>query len=324
MNIKKKLNYLSIPMLIFTVFSILGCGLPNLINNIPTVVTDVETTPDTGEEGIPEDNPRESGSHVEWTPNPIEGKENEHEDEDADRECPYEIGDIITFGKYEQDADTGNGKEEIEWRVLDIEEDRVLLISEYALDCKQYNTEYEDSTWETCSLRKWMNDYFYNEAFSSEEKEKIPLSDISTEDNPVGTSGTLYAGEDTQDYVFNLSVQEVEKYFGDYTWINEAFVRGGMQGAICSATKYAEQQGVEVIEITRDDYSGSSIFALKNYNYTEDIVGRKLVDWWTRTPGKIQKSNSVVGFDGTLGLGSQGRYVNLDNVGVRPAIYMYY
>ena len=121
-----------------------------------------------------------------------------------------------------------------------------------------------------------------------------------------------------------VPVERATLDFGDYTWINEAFVRGGMQGAICSATKYAEQQGVEVIEITRDDYSGSSIFALKNYNYTEDIVGRKLVDWWTRTPGKIQKSNSVVGFDGTLGLGSQGRYVNLDNVGVRPAIYMYY
>ena len=34
----------------------------------------------------------------------------------------YSAGDIITFGSYEQDNDTSNGAEPIEWRVLDVQE----------------------------------------------------------------------------------------------------------------------------------------------------------------------------------------------------------
>ena len=46
----------------------------------------------------------------------------------------YRIGDVITFGKYEQDNKTSNGKEDIEWIILDRQGDKVLLISRMALD----------------------------------------------------------------------------------------------------------------------------------------------------------------------------------------------
>ena len=85
----------------------------------------------------------------------------------------YKVGDIIKFGHYEQDGNTSYGKEEIEWEVLKVESDRVLVVSKYALDCKPYNTEYTDVTWETCSLRQWLNSTFLNTAFSAEEQKKI-------------------------------------------------------------------------------------------------------------------------------------------------------
>ena len=72
------------------------------------------------------------------------------------------IGSHVVFGKYEQDDDASNGKEPIEWIVLAKEKDRALLISKYGLAAQQYNTEWTDETWETCSLRKWLNETFLN------------------------------------------------------------------------------------------------------------------------------------------------------------------
>ena len=81
----------------------------------------------------------------------------------------YRIGDVITFGKYEQDNKTSNGKEDIEWIILDRQGDKVLLISRMALDQQPYNTKKADVTWETCSLRKWLNGSFYESAFDEED-----------------------------------------------------------------------------------------------------------------------------------------------------------
>ena len=51
-----------------------------------------------------------------------------------------EVGDYITFGLYEQDNDLSNGKENIEWLILELKDEKALVISKYALDSKPYNT----------------------------------------------------------------------------------------------------------------------------------------------------------------------------------------
>lgn len=79
-----------------------------------------------------------------------------------------EVGDTIEFGEYEQD--NKSDKEPIEWNVLDIQDNKALIISKYGLDAKKYNEEYQSVTWENCTLRKWLNEDFYNEAFSSKAK----------------------------------------------------------------------------------------------------------------------------------------------------------
>lgn len=59
-------------------------------------------------------------------------------------------GDVITFGAYEQDNNHSNGTEPLEWIVLDRQDDKVLLLSRYVIDCQQYHEEWCDITWGRC------------------------------------------------------------------------------------------------------------------------------------------------------------------------------
>ena len=119
------------------------------------------------------------------------------------------VGSTVKFGHYEQDNNTSNGKEEIEWRVLAVKGNRALIISEYGLDCQPYDsTGY--ATWEVCTLRTWLNDTFYNAAFGTDHQKMIVHSTVIADKN------SLYhtlAGNNTTDKVFLLSITEVNRYF---------------------------------------------------------------------------------------------------------------
>ena len=114
-------------------------------------------------------------------------------------EC--KVGDIITFGSYEQDGNSNNGTEDIEWVVLERKENQALIISQYCIDQKPFNDTFSPVLWANCSLRKWLNGHFYNVAFSKEEQAKIISSNISTE------------GKNTTDKIFLLSEEEAVKHF---------------------------------------------------------------------------------------------------------------
>ena len=118
------------------------------------------------------------------------------------------VGDHFTFGNYPQGED---GEEQpIEWRVLAVEDGKALVISEKLLDYVQYNETYTDVTWETCTLRNWMNNDFISKAFSSSQQAKIITVTNQNPNNPeYGTKG----GNATQDKIFALSIDEAEKYF---------------------------------------------------------------------------------------------------------------
>lgn len=95
-----------------------------------------------------------------------------------------QVGETVFFGAYEQDNQQDNGTEPIEWLVLDIQDGKALLISQYALDCKPYHTIDRTVTWETCTLRNWLNTSFYNEAFLTAEQAKIATVTVSADENP--------------------------------------------------------------------------------------------------------------------------------------------
>ena len=106
----------------------------------------------------------------------------------------------IKFGNYWQSND--KNKEAIEWKVLAKENGKALLISKYALDCKPYNQNNCNITWEECTLRKWINSDFINNAFSEEEQQIIALTKNDTK-----------GSRTTEDKVFLLSIEESQKYF---------------------------------------------------------------------------------------------------------------
>ena len=91
----------------------------------------------------------------------------------AGAETAITAGSTIMFGHYEQDSIISNGKESIEWLVLEVENNRAFLISKYILDAQPYNDVQAEVSWETCTLRAWMNNTFLNEAFSPAEQAAI-------------------------------------------------------------------------------------------------------------------------------------------------------
>ena len=191
-------------------------------------------------------------------------------------------GEYIKFGAYEQDNNTSNGKEDIEWLVLEVKEGKALVISKYALDCKQYNTSYTDVTWETCTLRKWLNNDFLGAAFSADEKAMIPTVTVSADKNPEYSTNP---GNATQDQVFLLSITEVNKYFSSDS------------ARQCKPTGYAVANGA---------YVNSS-----NGNCW----------WWLRSPGNYHQDYAAfVNYDGDVYV--SGHYVYGGNHAVRPALWI--
>ena len=156
------------------------------------------------------------------------------------------VGSYITFGSYPKTS-KGNA-EPIEWLVLAKKNDRLLVISRVALDCKPYNNSSDGATWENCSLRKWLNNDFLNKAFNSTEQELILTVTVPADNNP---SYNTPSGNATQDKIFLLSLAEAEKYF----------------------------TGVNI----RNDSCGASVLARQN---GAELTSWGECSWWLRTPGK--------------------------------------
>ncbi len=130
-----------------------------------------------------------------------DGKTDTTEAEVPSLENAYEVGSEIRFGTYEQDGDSANGKEDIEWIVLDKKYGKVLLLSKYCLDFRPYDEDGKGG-WENCSLRGWLNKEFFEDPFSEEEQAQICKT----------TSGKRDVRE-TVDQVFLLERPKVREYF---------------------------------------------------------------------------------------------------------------
>ena len=166
------------------------------------------------------------------------------------------VGETITFGSYEQDNNDANGKEDIEWIVLEIKDGKALVISKYALDCQKYNTSYTSVTWENCTLRKWLNNDFLKSAFSEEEQAMIPTVTVSADKNP---SYNTNAGNATQDRVYLLSLAEAKTYFGSNS------------ERVCEATDYVNAKNTSKMWWLRSPggYQDNAVYVDANGNVYE-------------------------------------------------------
>jgi len=206
------------------------------------------------------------------------------------------VGDLITFGHYEQDALDYNGDEPIEWIVLDKNSSgELLVISRYALANKDYSQEPAAETWESCTLRTWLNTGFINNAFDNSEMSKIRETTVVSEKNAFyGTDG----GKNTKDKVFILSASEVNKYF--------IGVNSG--AAECKTTEYSiSRENVWTYEWAKSEGTSK-----KKYD------GNCL--WWLRTPGFSNDLATYVNYDGKVV--DYGRKVTSKKCGVRPVMWI--
>ena len=191
-------------------------------------------------------------------------------------------GDVITFGSYEQDNDPNNGPEPVEWNVLEVQDGKALLLSRYGLDTKPYNTEYTDVTWETCTLRSWLNNEFLNAAFSAEERSAILTTAVDNSDVQKRSDYDTSGGNDTEDQIFLLSYAEANRYLDNITSTR----------AIVIPTAYAIAAGAE----TYNDGTASG--------------------WLLRSPGYEQD------YAATYGSFYFGCSVDDETVAVRPALWL--
>ena len=173
-------------------------------------------------------------------------------------------GSIVTYGTWEQDPARGS-KEPVEWIVLEAQEDRLLLISRYGLDCLSYCSSRDTVAWETSNIRAWLNDRFLEAAFTPEEQAGILVTKV---DNSRRQGYVHYEGDggaDTEDRLFLLSYAEAWKYFPENS------------DRACKPTKTAVKRGA-----FKSTTSGNC-------------------PWWLRSPGYMENYVAAVDVDGNRG-----------------------
>ena len=224
---------------------------------------------------------------------------------------PEECGqnDLVEFGTYPQDRN--KTKAPICWRILRRKGKEALLISEKGLAAKPYHTKREHVTWEDCSLRKWLQTEFLEEAFTEEERSLIVPTRNWT--HYEGKAGIL-----TEDTVFILSLEEA------------VLLMPEPEDAQMELTGFAVLSGAE--------YEEQEVYGDEDWEDEELLPFSASIYygfWWLRAPecGENRPSGKylpegepclqygdIVGVDGQMDSG--GADVDDDTVAVRPALWV--
>ncbi|MCL2693718.1 MAG: DUF6273 domain-containing protein [Oscillospiraceae bacterium] len=194
-------------------------------------------------------------------------------------------GQVIQFGGYD-------------WRVLDVQDGRALLLSDKVLEERPYNDTKTNITWAESDIRAYLNGAFFN-SFNEADKARIAQTTVINDDNP--WFGTPPGGEDTDDYIFLLSLDELVLYFGDADELakpeDEREEWWGFDGV------HADKRMVRCIV-------NSCWCNSETYGHW----------WWLRSPGIFSYDAAYVnGYGIVIVLGNS---VHDDDGGVRPALWL--
>lgn len=227
------------------------------------------------------------------------------------------VGKTIEFGKYR--IQYPDSADRIEWIVLAEQDGKTLLLSKYAIEAMHYHEKYEETTWERCTLRRWLNWSFYDCAFSRAEKDSIiqirnqnhdycevtQRKQMNDPDYPNIIHNINVVSEleslDTLDKVFLLSCDELEQYkhIIKTLWVKP--------------TPYAEKKGVATTLV--HDISDNGNFHQTGTRYCEK--------WWLRNRGL--ESDQACYSTGRDIISKSGFPVYFHETvleGVRPAIWV--
>lgn len=199
-----------------------------------------------------------------------------------------QVGDKIVFDRYQ-------------WRILDIKNNMALIITEDIIEQRTYHNVYKDTTWADCELRKYLNGEFYDKFTAANKSRIVQVTNKNTNNQWYGANG----GEDTQDSIFLLDIEEVVcRYFGDSS--AKLQNRGKNQ-------RYWFQR--------KDENNGKRSATFKGGVWW----------WWLRSPGRDNVKAVYVHGDGNIGI--QGNNIFGCNIslfhplgdnkgGVRPALWL--
>ncbi|MDR3313015.1 MAG: DUF6273 domain-containing protein [Oscillospiraceae bacterium] len=186
-----------------------------------------------------------------------------------------------------------------DWSVLAVEEGKALLLAKNVIEQRAYNNSLTATTWEECTLRKYLNGAFYN-GFSGEDQKRILVAHNKNFNNTYGvnekTPFNTKGGEPTDDKVFLLSLSAVRKYFGEgkpSKWDEKPLNSNG-----------------DFLWID-DDYNKARVCS--------DLKGEQSW-WWLRSPGDTPDGAAGVSYGGNVRL--NGDDVNDSSGGVRPALWL--
>ena len=234
----------------------------------------------------------------------------------------FNVGDIITFGRYEQDNDTLTEPEPIEWRVISKDADgHILVISEKILTTLQFNNSnhgaLDNATWHNSTIRTWLNGYdgsyntmnvrysdsFIDVAFTDAERAKIIPKELDVDTKK------------TTDKVFLLNNDEVAQYFPDPI------------ARLAEPTRYALRRGLYVYGAESGVTSVGTCNEIRCYS-----------TWWLRTDYiKINNPNypkglytasfirpnvPEIGQPKPPTAGGYSDTIKIKKLGVRPAMWL--
>lgn len=134
----------------------------------------------------------------------------------CDEFLSHKVGTKITMGNYK-------GKELV-WTIYKIEGVRYMLIADDVVEYTCFNERRIGSDWNSCTLRKWLNVTFMNEAFSFQEKIKIQIQRLF---NNFDSRWDNQNGPDTKDKLYVLSENELlelmptpeDRKIGKWWWL---------------------------------------------------------------------------------------------------------
>lgn len=183
--------------------------------------------------------------------------------------------------------------EPIRWRILTESNGKAFILCDSIID----NHKYDDSSnnYADSEIREWLNETFYNTAFSTLQKELILTTTVDNSVASAGYSSNQYACENTNDEVFLLSYAEVT---------NSSY------GFSSSYSDYDEAK-----QMTTSDYSrATGVYMSTRSSYY--ATGW----WWLRSPSYnfSDRARSVI--RGSFVINDHGVFDA--SLGVVPALYI--
>lgn len=172
------------------------------------------------------------------------------------------------------------------WWVLDVQNDKALLLAESIIEQYPYNKAGRDITWKDCTLHQYLNNEFYQKFTSQEQTMILPAKNINASNQWYPEAD---GGNNTTDKIFLLSIEEAVRYFGN------------------SGQLTREPSNVGYVN---DEFNANRVARYGNCAWW----------WWLRSPGYRQHRAAAVFGNGHLRI--YGFDVSCVQGGVRPALWL--